>query len=76
MLDQKFDWHLVDEREKTQFAKELRSCMAWGTKDDAFRAESWFKVSKVFGVCGPKRAKRARRRKLAENRYLGTLSPT
>ncbi|KAL7419375.1 DNA primase subunit pri2 [Cryptotrichosporon argae] len=39
-----FDWRLVDGDERARLAKELRACMPWGTKEDAFRAESWFKV--------------------------------
>ncbi|KAK8847533.1 hypothetical protein IAR55_005391 [Kwoniella newhampshirensis] len=39
-----FDWQIVDESEKSIYATELRSCMNWGTKDDQFKAESWFKV--------------------------------
>ena len=39
-----FDWQLVDEAEKATHAMDLRSCMSWGTKDDQFKAESWFKV--------------------------------
>ncbi|ORY23995.1 DNA primase large subunit [Naematelia encephala] len=39
-----FDWQLVDETEKSQYAHELRTCMPWGTKDEQFKAESWFKV--------------------------------
>lgn len=41
-----FDWDVVDASEKAKYAEELRACMPWGTKDDAFRAESWFKVSR------------------------------
>ena len=39
-----FDWQLVDEAEKATYALELRGCMNWGTKDDQFKTESWFKV--------------------------------
>jgi DNA primase large subunit len=38
------DWQQVDESEKAMYAEQLRGCMAWGTKEDAFRAETWFKV--------------------------------
>lgn len=40
-----FDWQLVDEAEKAKYAMELRTCMSWGTKDEQFKAESWFKVN-------------------------------
>ncbi|ORX33982.1 eukaryotic and archaeal DNA primase, large subunit-domain-containing protein [Kockovaella imperatae] len=41
-----FDWQLVDAGEKARLETELKTCL-WtsGTsKDEAFRAESWFKV--------------------------------
>lgn len=40
-----FDWIAVTSDEKKEFAAELRACMPWGTKEDTFKAESWFKVS-------------------------------
>lgn len=43
-----FDWQLVDELEKATYAEQLRTCMSWGTKDEQFRAESWFKVSSGY----------------------------
>ena len=39
----KFDWGVVDEAEKQLLADKLRACM-WGVKEEAFKAESWFKV--------------------------------
>lgn len=38
------DWQQVDESEKAMYADQLKGCMAWGSKEDAFRAETWFKV--------------------------------
>ena len=40
-----FDWQLVDASEKGRLETELKTCLwASGNKDEAFRAESWFKV--------------------------------
>ncbi|KAK4683846.1 DNA primase large subunit, partial [Tremellales sp. Uapishka_1] len=39
-----FDWQLVDESEKALYAVQLRSCLSGSTKEDNFKAESWFKV--------------------------------
>ncbi|WVF69690.1 hypothetical protein IAT40_004469 [Kwoniella sp. CBS 6097] len=38
-----FDWQVVNESEKQTHAENLKKCM-WGQKEDAFKAESWFKV--------------------------------
>ncbi|WOO78636.1 DNA primase large subunit [Vanrija pseudolonga] len=38
------DWVVVTDDEKAALAPKLRACMPWSTKDDAFRAESFFKV--------------------------------
>lgn len=43
LQEQKFDWHLVGDTEKTQFAAELKACMPPNTVRD-FAYESWFKV--------------------------------
>jgi DNA primase large subunit len=46
-----FDWIAVNSEDKAKYAAELRACMPWGTKDDAFRAESWFKVRYILLYC-------------------------
>lgn len=38
------DWESVDGAEQQVYAAQLRACMPWGTKDEQFRSESWFKV--------------------------------
>jgi DNA primase large subunit len=45
-----FDWVVVDENERMENAVDLRTCMPWGTKDEQFRAESWFKVSVTLHI--------------------------
>lgn len=57
----------MDSEEKSSLAPELKACMSWGVKEDAFRAENWFKVDHSFYV------RRGRERKLISLRYLGIL---
>jgi DNA primase large subunit len=55
-----FDWQQVDDYEKSQHANDLKTCMAWNSKKDAFGSETWFKVGDDLDG--------------ADNRFHGILS--